>query len=139
MTTVLAALLSAAVIALLMAVLLIQNGKLEKEKRTRRQVSEADEKMRKDRLIRKHFVFSGMVQGVGFRYRARHAAELLDVTGWVENMPDGTVEMEVQGRPGDIEGVLRALEEGTWIRIEHLESRIVPIEEDERRFYVKGY
>ena len=28
-------------------------------------------------MIRKRIVFSGWVQGVGFRYRARHAAELL--------------------------------------------------------------
>jgi len=42
-------------------------------------------------------VFAGTVQGVGFRYRAVMAARKLGLTGWVSNMPDGTVVMEVQG------------------------------------------
>ena len=48
-------------------------------------------------MIRKRIVFSGWVQGVGFRYRARHAAELLGATGWVRNEYDGSVTMEIQG------------------------------------------
>jgi len=32
-------------------------------------------------VIRKHIIFTGSVQGVGFRYRARHAAELYGCTG----------------------------------------------------------
>lgn len=35
--------------------------------------------------IRKHFVFSGRVQGVGFRYRAAYAAKGIGITGWVKN------------------------------------------------------
>ena len=45
-------------------------------------------------IIRKHFHFWGWVQGVGFRYRARHAAELYGCTGWVRNDWDGTVSIE---------------------------------------------
>lgn len=40
---------------------------------------------------RRHWHFTGSVQGVGFRYRAQYAAQLLDLTGWVENNWDGTV------------------------------------------------
>lgn len=47
--------------------------------------------------IRKHIVFYGRVQGVGFRYYAVNKANQLGLTGWVKNLPDGTVEMEVQG------------------------------------------
>ncbi len=36
-------------------------------------------------MIRKHIIFSGCVQGVGFRWRARKAAEMYGVTGWVRN------------------------------------------------------
>ncbi len=32
-------------------------------------------------MIRRHIVFTGSVQGVGFRYRARHATELYGCTG----------------------------------------------------------
>ena len=48
-------------------------------------------------MIRKRIVFHGWVQGVGFRYRARHAAEHLGATGWVRNESDGSVTMEIQG------------------------------------------
>ena len=48
-------------------------------------------------MIRKHITFQGWVQGVGFRYRARHAAELYGCTGWVRNEWDGSVTMEIQG------------------------------------------
>lgn len=46
---------------------------------------------------RRHWHFTGSVQGVGFRYRAQYAAQLLDLTGWVENNWDGTVDLEAQG------------------------------------------
>ena len=48
-------------------------------------------------MIRKHIIFSGWVQGVGFRYRLRYASDLYGVTGWVKNNFDGTVEAEMQG------------------------------------------
>ena len=48
-------------------------------------------------IVRKHIYFSGQVQGVGFRYRAKNAARANDLTGWVDNLWDGRVEMEVQG------------------------------------------
>ena len=46
--------------------------------------------------MRKRYVFRGMVQGVGFRYRAVMAAREYQITGWVENQWDGTVLMEAQ-------------------------------------------
>ena len=57
-------------------------------------------------MIRKRIVFSGWVQGVGFRYRARHAAEHLGATGWVRNEYDGSVTMEIQGTQEQIDGVI---------------------------------
>ena len=47
--------------------------------------------------IRKHFYFSGRVQGVGFRYRSYYIAQSMGLTGWVRNLWDDRVEMEVQG------------------------------------------
>jgi acylphosphatase len=38
------------------------------------------------------FVVSGQVQGVGFRYSAMAQARRLGLTGWVANLPDGSVE-----------------------------------------------
>ena len=42
-------------------------------------------------IVRKHIYFSGQVQGVGFRYRAKNAARANDLTGWVDNLWDGRV------------------------------------------------
>ena len=44
-------------------------------------------------MIRKHIVFTGQVQGVGFRWRARQAANLYGCTGWCRNERDGSVTM----------------------------------------------
>lgn len=48
--------------------------------------------------IRKHIIFYGRVQGVGFRYYAVQKANQLGLTGWVKNLYDGSVEREVEGR-----------------------------------------
>ena len=42
-------------------------------------------------------VFSGHVQGVGFRYQARDIAGRYPVTGYVQNLPDGTVLLVIEG------------------------------------------
>ena len=85
-------------------------------------------------MVRRHIVFRGWVQGVGFRYRARHAASLYGCTGWVRNEWDGSVTMEIQGTPEQIEQVIRAIREGRFVRIEDMESREIPPEEEESGF-----
>ena len=85
-------------------------------------------------MIRKHFVFTGAVQGVGFRYRARHAANLYGCTGWVRNEWDGSVTLELQGDGEQIDRVLLALEAGRYVRIENMDSRTIPVIEEERGF-----
>ncbi len=85
------------------------------------------------RMIRKHIVFTGQVQGVGFRWRARQAAQLYDCTGWCRNEWDGSVTMEIQGTPEQIDRVLQAIEAGRYVRIERMECREIPTK-DERRF-----
>ena len=51
-------------------------------------------------------IFSGTVQGVGFRYTAVRTAERYDVTGQVRNCPDGTVEIIVEGVAKEIDAFL---------------------------------
>lgn len=79
--------------------------------------------------VRRHIVFSGRVQGVGFRYTACCLARPLGLTGWVKNLWDGNVEMEVQGDPASIEGLINGLESGHFIRIDHMditECELIP-------------
>ena len=53
--------------------------------------------------------YSGRVQGVGFRYTARSLAEQFDVSGYVQNLPDGRVRLEVEGDAAEIERFLQRL------------------------------
>ena len=88
-------------------------------------------------LLRKHLVFSGDVHGVGFRWRARHAARAVGATGWVRNERDGRVSMELQGTEEQIDQVLDALERGLYIRISDIEVRSLPAEPEERSFVTR--
>ena len=92
------------------------------------------EEQRVARMIRKHIIYSGHVQGVGFRWRAKKAAEMYDITGWVRNDRNGTVSMEVQGTEEQIEAVILAIQRGMYIRIDHMDSRTIPVDEKERGF-----
>lgn len=82
-----------------------------------------------ERVIRRHVIVSGAVQGVGYRYLARKHAERLAITGWVRNLPDGTVEAEVQGPSRAVREMIRRLEQGppgsqvTGVAVDELEPR----------------
>ena len=88
-------------------------------------------------MIRKRIVFSGWVQGVGFRYRARHAAELLGATGWVRIEYDGSVTMEIQGTEEQIDGVILAIKRGRYVKIENMDVRTIPVVPHEQGFWTK--
>ena len=49
--------------------------------------------------VRNTFIFQGHVQGVGFRYTTEQVARGHDVTGWVRNLPDRTVQCVAEGKP----------------------------------------
>ena len=85
-------------------------------------------------ILRKHLIFSGLVQGVGFRWRARQAARAAGATGWVRNDWNGTVSMELQGTEEQIDRVIQALEQGRYIRIEDMQAKSIPAELEERDF-----
>ena len=79
-------------------------------------------------IIRRHYIFYGWVQGVGFRYRAYHAARRYGVSGWVRNLPDYTVEMELEGREADIDAVIFCIERGDYIRIDNVDIKDIPVQ-----------
>ena len=88
-------------------------------------------------MVRKRIVFSGWVQGVGFRYRARHAADLFGATGWVRNEYDGSVTMEIQGTEEQIDEVIRAIGQGRYVKIENMDVRTIPVVPHEQGFGLK--
>ena len=82
-------------------------------------------------------IFHGWVQGVGFRWRARQAADLYDCTGWVRNEWDGTVSMEIQGTEARINLAITAIRCGRYIHVEHMEFSTLPTVPDETDFISK--
>jgi acylphosphatase len=60
-------------------------------------------------MTRRTYHFSGRVQGVGFRYTATFAAKGRPVTGYVRNLPDGRVEMVLEGSAGEMDAVIETI------------------------------
>jgi len=63
------------------------------------------------KMIAKRTIFAGRVQGVGFRFTARRAASRRQLTGFVRNLWDGTVEMLAQGRSEDVDDCIQDIKE----------------------------
>lgn len=90
-------------------------------------------------LRRYRIIFHGDVQGVGFRWRARMAAQSLGLTGWVKNEWDGSVCMEVQGSRDAIERMLAQIDSGSFIHISDMEKIRLTPDPSEQDFRVRGY
>jgi acylphosphatase len=63
-------------------------------------------------VIARRALVSGRVQGVGFRFFARRAAESASVAGWARNLPDGRVETVVEGEEDAVERYLEKVRRG---------------------------
>ena len=71
-----------------------------------------------------HVFYSGRVQGVGFRYTAKTTAMGFEVTGVVRNLPDGRVELMVEGERTKLEAFAEAVRDsglGGFIRAEQVQ------------------
>ncbi|MCX4326688.1 MAG: acylphosphatase [Lachnospiraceae bacterium] len=90
----------------------------------------------RENYIRKHLIFHGRVQGVGFRYHAEYAAQNLGASGWVRNLYDGTVECEIQGTKDMINDFITMLYNGRYIVIDAIEQKEIPVQE-ERCFKIR--
>ena len=93
--------------------------------------------MTENNIVRQYMKITGQVQGVGFRYRARYAAEHLGVTGWVKNLWDRSVEMEAQGTMEQIHQMLKTINQSPYIRIEWIDRKEIPIRPHDTGFHVR--
>ena len=88
-------------------------------------------------IVRRHVYFSGRVQGVGFRYFATNYAPDLGVTGWVKNLSDDRVEMEMQGTPEMLERLIQLMRERRFVEIEEIEIENIPVDPESYEFKVR--
>lgn len=89
--------------------------------------------------IRQHIIFSGRVQGVGFRWHSKICAGSLGLTGWVQNLEDGTVEMEVQGTEEKIARLIMYMEQRPYVEIDGMKVKTIPLESNEAGFMERGW
>lgn len=63
-------------------------------------------------MTSKQVFYTGRVQGVGFRYSTKRIASGYEVTGWVRNLADGRVELQVMAQDAaELEAFLQAIDE----------------------------
>ncbi len=74
---------------------------------------------------RREVMFHGRVQGVGFRATARDLAASYAVTGYVENLPVGSVRLVVEGEEVELDRFLAALSAEMGRLIESQQSRLL--------------
>ena len=89
-------------------------------------------------MKRYYIIYSGIVQGVGFRWRLMMSAQRYGLTGYARNLDNGNVEVEVQGRGVD-EFLKDSLKEDRFIQVYDYSIKEIPVVEDERKFDVKYY
>ena len=78
---------------------------------------------------------TGKVQGVGFRFFAQSVADNLQLSGWVRNDSDGSVELEAQGLPQQLEQFLLNLQQGPCMsRVEKVEHHRRPTVKNDSGF-----
>ncbi len=87
-----------------------------------------------DDIVRKHYVFKGRVQKVGFRIEVIELAKRLGLTGCVNNLENGDVEAELQGPKNKIDFLVSFMESLKRIKITAKEVNEIPIVEAETEF-----
>jgi acylphosphatase len=78
-----------------------------------------------DEVEQREIYYSGRVQGVGFRYTARSIAGQYEVTGFVRNMPDGRVQLVLEGSREEIQAYIQELqaEMGSYVQNTQVSAR----------------
>ena len=72
---------------------------------------------------RRHLIVKGRVHGVGFRWSCRAQAEKLGVAGWVRNLPNGSVEVVVEGNDDAVQQLV------AWCHRGPLSARVSTVQD----------
>ncbi len=87
-------------------------------------------------MIARQTIYEGRVQGVGFRYSCKELAKGYDLTGSVENLPDGTVKLILQGDEEEINEYLKDLSEESALS-HHIKGQMTVVTEVDPE--IKGF
>ena len=91
-----------------------------------------------ENAIRKAGRAVGRVQGVGFRFFVQSNAKSFGITGWVKNMSDGSVTMELQGELQTVERLIAKIKRGNdWIKVTDFEESDLPVVKGENTFAIR--
>ena len=83
-----------------------------------------------DETKRYSIMFEGLVQGVGFRYETWMIAQKFGLTGFVQNLPDGSVYAEIQGPKNKILYLIECLQSVPRIQIEKMRMDEMELKEE---------
>ncbi len=91
-------------------------------------------------MIAKQVIFEGRVQGVGFRYTVKDLSRGFDVCGWVRNLDDGSVELQVMGEADEVEDFIKEIAEESSVahHIKNLTARKIPLLENCAGFRIES-
>ncbi|MCF6171854.1 MAG: acylphosphatase [Bacteroidales bacterium] len=91
--------------------------------------------MKREAVILKVY---GKVQGVGFRFYTQRKAQELELDGFVQNKPDGSVYIEAEGDREKLEALIRWCDDGpSWSRVSKVEKQFVPVLGRDEGFVIK--
>ena len=90
-------------------------------------------------MVQARLFISGFVQGVGFRRFVQKQAQEMSVGGWVRNLPDGRVEVLLQGERQEVEMVIDACHKGPFLaEIEEVEIEWEDVTQEHVDFTVRN-
>lgn len=88
--------------------------------------------------IRRRLLISGRVQGVCFRHHTRQTAQNNGVTGWVRNLPDGRVEVVLEGEESTVMATVDGCRRGPeWARVDTIDIQEQEIDNDFAGFTIR--
>lgn len=89
-------------------------------------------------IVRKKVIFSGRVQKVGFRLELFTIVQRLNLTGWVKNLEDGSVEAELQGEEQKVDFLIKAMKSLKRASVKQCNIINMEIDKNEKDFAILG-
>lgn len=93
--------------------------------------------LRRTVVLRRRIIYKGRVQGVGFRFSAVRIAAGLNVAGFVRNLPDRSVEVEIEGEKKEIQAFMDELAETMSGNIRDVSYQDMPVGGSYHRFEIR--